>query len=119
MLLLPLLLAAGTATLVLAVPMAKPYGTRAFSDPIAKRNGTRAFQYFGVNQACAEFGAKKLPGLLNKDYTWPNASSIDVTQDKVGCGELSTDTVLDIGWSWHEHLPYPVPDGAVESLLDD
>ncbi|KAH6909105.1 endoglucanase [Coprinopsis sp. MPI-PUGE-AT-0042] len=35
------------------------------------------FKYFGVNQAGAEFGEKKIPGVLGTDYTWPVASSID------------------------------------------
>jgi len=38
-------------------------------------DGTK-FQYFGVNQAGAEFGTA-IPGRLDKDYTWPSPSSID------------------------------------------
>jgi endoglucanase len=36
------------------------------------------FQFTGVNESGAEFGNKNLPGLLNKDYTWPAKSAIDV-----------------------------------------
>ncbi|EKM78803.1 hypothetical protein AGABI1DRAFT_85704 [Agaricus bisporus var. burnettii JB137-S8] len=35
------------------------------------------FQYFGVNEAGAEFGQQNIPGVLGKDYTWPSPSSID------------------------------------------
>ncbi|CAA7267109.1 unnamed protein product [Cyclocybe aegerita] len=35
------------------------------------------FTYFGVNQAGAEFGENRIPGVLGTDYTWPSPSSID------------------------------------------
>ncbi len=74
------LLAAGTAALALAGPVMKP-GTKTFPHYLAIRNATRAFQYFGTNQAGAEFGQTKLPGLLNKDYIWPTAEGFDVKSD--------------------------------------
>jgi len=39
---------------------------------------TAKFQYVGVNEAGPEFGDKKFPGVLNKDYVWPNLSTIDI-----------------------------------------
>jgi hypothetical protein len=76
-----LLVAAGTATLALAGPVAPRYGSRPFPDSIAKRNGSRTFRYFGVNEAGAEFASQALPGVLGKDYIWPSRSSIDVSRN--------------------------------------
>lgn len=39
--------------------------------------GAKKFQYFGVNQAGAEFGSHVIPGLLHTHYIWPAPSSID------------------------------------------
>ncbi|KAI1817599.1 glycoside hydrolase family 5 protein [Poronia punctata] len=35
------------------------------------------FQFVGVNESGAEFGEKALPGQLDKDYTWPNQTTIN------------------------------------------
>jgi endoglucanase len=63
---LDILLGAAAAGSALAVP--------------ATRTEKRAakFQFVGASQSGAEFGYTKLPGQLNKDYTWPVHSSIDV-----------------------------------------
>ncbi|KAF5327667.1 hypothetical protein D9619_004868 [Psilocybe cf. subviscida] len=39
--------------------------------------GLTKFRFFGVNEAGAEFGDNKIPGILGTDYTWPSPSSID------------------------------------------
>lgn len=44
----------------------------------AKRKRASKFEYVGVNESGAEFGNTALPGRLDKDYTWPVHSSIDV-----------------------------------------
>ena len=36
------------------------------------------FQFFGVNEAGAEFGQNTIPGAEGTEYTWPSPSSIDV-----------------------------------------
>lgn len=50
----------------------------AFAGPIAKQKRGKTFQFFGVNEAGAEFGGNNLPGVVDKDYAWPSTSSIDV-----------------------------------------
>ncbi|KAF2404470.1 endo-beta-1,4-glucanase [Trichodelitschia bisporula] len=35
------------------------------------------FQFFGINESGPEFGEKKFPGIKNKDYVWPELSTID------------------------------------------
>ena len=69
-----LLVAAATAAPAFAGPVAERYGSRRFPDAITRQS--RNFQYFGANEAGAEFGG--LPGVAYQDYTWPLASSIDV-----------------------------------------
>lgn len=44
--------------------------------PVEKRKSK--FLFSGVNESGAEFGSGNLPGQLNKDYTWPVHSTIDV-----------------------------------------
>lgn len=36
-----------------------------------------SFQWFGVNEAGAEFGNTVVPGQLGKDYTWPDTAAIE------------------------------------------
>lgn len=37
------------------------------------------FLFTGANEAGGEFGEANLPGALGTDYTWPDASAIDVS----------------------------------------
>ncbi|KAH8601353.1 putative endo-beta-1,4-glucanase B [Bisporella sp. PMI_857] len=60
-----LLCAASTAGLAIAAPATE------------KEKRVSKFQWFGVNEAGAEFGNAVLPGTLGKDYTWPVTSTID------------------------------------------
>jgi endoglucanase len=39
-------------------------------------------QWFGVNESGAEFGNTAIPGLLGKDYTWPNTTAIETLMQK-------------------------------------
>lgn len=47
--------------------------------PTPKQKRKSKFQFSGVNQSGAEFGNGAIPGQLNKDYTWPAKSTIDVS----------------------------------------
>ena len=60
-----LLLAAGSASVVLAQPLAR-LGQRAASK----------LQFIGVNESGPEFGEGHIPGRLGTDYTWPDLDSI-------------------------------------------
>ncbi|KAJ8503035.1 hypothetical protein ONZ45_g11223 [Pleurotus djamor] len=40
------------------------------------------FQYYGVNEAGAEFGNNVIPGVLNTHYRWPDPYSIDFFVEK-------------------------------------
>lgn len=42
-----------------------------------KKRASR-FQFVGVNESGAEFGNTALPGILGKDYTWPDQNAINV-----------------------------------------
>lgn len=53
------------------------FGAPAPPKEIEKR--VSKFQFFGVNEAGAEFGNTVLPGQLGKDYIWPTLSTIDVS----------------------------------------
>ena len=57
-----------TLTLLLAA-------TTALAAPAAKR--ASALQFFGVNEAGPEFGESNFPGIPDKDYVWPDLSTID------------------------------------------
>lgn len=48
---------------------------------VAKRKSR--FLFTGVNESGAEFGQANSPGQLNKDYTWPVHSTIDVSEATV------------------------------------
>ncbi|KAI0484319.1 glycoside hydrolase family 5 protein [Xylariaceae sp. FL0804] len=63
--------AAATVAGVLAVPRATPPRKRA-----------SGFQFVGVSESGAEFGSTALPGELNKDYTFPNTSAIQILINK-------------------------------------
>ena len=41
--------------------------------------GATKFELFGVNESGAEFGTA-VPGVLGTDYTWPETTSIDVSE---------------------------------------
>ncbi|KAI5807818.1 glycoside hydrolase superfamily [Peziza echinospora] len=58
-------------TAITAVPQLSPRQSTGCSS-----SGTK-FQYFGVNQAGAEFGNNVVPGALGKEYTWPTRTSVD------------------------------------------
>ncbi len=68
---LELLLSAAAVTSVLATPADAP-------TTATKQKRKSKFQFVGVNESGAEFGNKNLPGRLDKDYTWPVHSAIDV-----------------------------------------
>jgi len=63
------------ATAVVTSALALP-STGTSSSALKKRKSK--FQWTGVNESGAEFGNKNLPGRLDKDYTWPAKSAIDV-----------------------------------------
>jgi len=56
----------------------------AVAAPIAEKHKKRAtgLQWFGASESGAEFGLGNVPGVLNKDYTWPVQSSIDALASK-------------------------------------
>jgi endoglucanase len=56
-----------------SVPNATPTATLPTSS-----SASGIFQWFGVNESGAEFGNTAIPGELGKDYTWPNASAIEI-----------------------------------------
>lgn len=61
-----IIVAAGTAALAVAAP--------------SKRQAKSSkLQFWGVNESGAEFGQTNLPGVYNKDYTWYDLNSIDVS----------------------------------------
>lgn len=66
-----LLLGAATVVSVLAAPAGD-----AESAKVVKRKSK--FMFTGINESGAEFGKQTLPGRLDKDYTWPSKSAIDV-----------------------------------------
>ncbi|KAK2742866.1 hypothetical protein FQN55_007650 [Onygenales sp. PD_40] len=61
----------------LSALLAAGAGTLAVASPVAQ-NVKRApiFQWFGANEAGAEFGEKNLPGELGTDYIWPDTAAI-------------------------------------------
>lgn len=69
---LNLLLSAAAATSVLAAPAQDTATTT------TKQKRKSKFEFTGVNESGAEFGNTAIPGQLNKDYTWPAKSTIDV-----------------------------------------
>lgn len=69
---LELVLGAATVVSVLAAPAVDESPAK-----VTKRKSK--FQFTGVNESGAEFGNKNLPGRLDKDYTWPAKSAIDVS----------------------------------------
>lgn len=113
------IVAAGTAALALAGPIAERYGSGPFLNAIAKRNGSRTFKYFGINEAGAEFGPQSLPGLLGKDYIWPSKSSIDVSVDSTESLSSVLTAFQDFGWPWPQYIPCPVLDGAIDPWMHD
>lgn len=66
-----LLLAAGSASVVLAQPLTQ-LGQRAASK----------LRFVGVNEAGPEFGEGHIPGRLGTDYTWPDLGSISTFVNK-------------------------------------
>ena len=66
-----------TGAIAVGTALAAPAGDSAPSTTKRKRAGK--FQWAGINESGAEFGNKNLPGRLDKDYTWPVHSSIDVS----------------------------------------
>ena len=66
-----------TGAIVVGTALAAPAGDSA--TPTTKRKRAGKFQWAGINESGAEFGNKNLPGRLDKDYTWPVHSSIDVS----------------------------------------
>lgn len=65
-----LILWAAAITTVVAAPSNSPAS-------INKKRKSK-FTFTGINESGAEFGNGALPGQLNKDYTWPAHSTIDV-----------------------------------------
>lgn len=108
------LIAAGTAALALAGPVVKRSASGPHSESIAKRKGGRTFQYFGINEAGAEFGPKSLPGVESKDYIWPSKSSIDVSMESSQFLNSVLMVVLDFGWPRSQCIPCSILDGATE-----
>lgn len=53
---------------------------------------------FGVNLAGAEFGGDKLPGMENRDYTWPQNGELDYLRAK-GC------RLIRLPFSWERLQP--------------
>ncbi|KAI4834143.1 glycoside hydrolase [Aureobasidium sp. EXF-8845] len=66
-----LLLAAGSASVVLSQPLAR-LGQRA----------TGKLQFVGINESGPEFGEGNIPGRLGTDYTWPDIGSIGTFVNK-------------------------------------
>ena len=66
-----------TSAIAVGTALAAPAGESA--TPTTKRKRAGKFQWAGVNESGAEFGNKNLPGRLDKDYTWPVHTSIDVS----------------------------------------
>ncbi|KAH0269357.1 endo-beta-1,4-glucanase, partial [Aureobasidium melanogenum] len=66
-----LLLAAGSAGLVLAQPLTR-LGQRA----------ANKLRFIGVNESGPEFGEGSIPGRLGTDYTWPDLDSISTFVNK-------------------------------------
>lgn len=40
-----------------------------------------SFKWFGVDESCAEFGQDYLPGVWGTHYTWPDTSTIAVSNE--------------------------------------
>ena len=74
----------GAATIASA--LAAPTGD---SEPAKVSKRKSKFQFTGVNESGAEFGNKNLPGRLDKDYTWPSKSAIDVSFEPVDQGLMA------------------------------
>lgn len=72
---LEVLLGAAAVCSVLAAP-AQDVTTPTTTTTKHKRQGK--FKFAGINESGAEFGQGSIPGQLNKDYTWPAKSTIDV-----------------------------------------
>lgn len=66
--------AAVTSSSVLAAP------THDAPTPTTKNKRQSKFLFAGVNESGGEFGNTAIPGQLNKDYTWPVHSTIDVSK---------------------------------------
>lgn len=69
---LEVLLGAAAVASVLAAP------AQDVATPTTKYKRKSKFQFTGVDESGAEFGNTAIPGQLNKDYTWPVKSTIDV-----------------------------------------
>lgn len=72
---LEVLLSAAAVCSVLAAP-AQDVATPTTTTTKEKRQSK--FKFTGINESGAEFGQGSIPGQLNKDYTWPAKSTIDV-----------------------------------------
>jgi endoglucanase len=69
-----LLLAAGSASVVLSQPLTG-LGQRA-------ANSSGKLQFVGINESGPEFGEGNIPGRLGTDYTWPDLGSIGTFVNK-------------------------------------
>lgn len=69
-----LLLAAGSASVVLSQPLTR------LSQRAASSSGK--LQFVGVNESGPEFGESNIPGKLGTDYTWPDLDSIGTFVNK-------------------------------------
>lgn len=75
------LLGAAAVASVLAAPAAPDAAATTTTKPNKRKS---KFLFTGVNESGAEFGSGALPGQLNKDYTWPAKSTIDVGKTYLG-----------------------------------
>jgi endoglucanase len=69
-----LLLAAGSASVVLSQPLTR------LSQRAASSSGK--LQFIGINESGPEFGEGNIPGRLGTDYTWPDLGSIGTFVNK-------------------------------------
>jgi endoglucanase len=72
-------LVASAATVACAYPSGREAVRTKQSAAVGKR--ANGFTWVGVSESGAEFGASAIPGTLEKDYTWPVTSKIQVLRD--------------------------------------
>ena len=60
-------------------PRGLPVSTPPLTKPRNPKNNNSAG--VGVNESGAEFGEDNIPGKLDKDYTWPNTTTIQTLRD--------------------------------------
>ncbi|OQE27895.1 hypothetical protein PENFLA_c005G04524 [Penicillium flavigenum] len=74
-----IVLAASAATVACAYPRGRDAVPSKQSADIKKR--ANGFTWLGVSESGAEFGEGNIPGTLEKDYTWPKTSQIQILRD--------------------------------------